>query len=65
VFAFYQAQLPALGWEASGDPVAEETMGTAVFAKGDQQLTVLVTMTENGVEVHLVLGPAPASDANP
>lgn len=60
VFAFYQTQLPSLGWGSMGDPVADEAMGTAVFEKGDQQLVVIVTPAENGVEVRLLIGPAPS-----
>jgi hypothetical protein len=59
VLTFYQEQLPSLGWESAGDPVVDEAMGTAVFTKGDQQLTVIVTPSGNLVEVRLVMGPAP------
>jgi hypothetical protein len=65
VFAFYHAQLPVLGWEVTGEPVTEDTMGVAIFIQSDQQLSVIVMPTENGVEVRLMMGPAPESGPNP
>ena len=55
VFAFYQEQLPVLGWEAMSEPTAEDTLEIAVFVQGDQQLTVIAMSTENGVEVRLLM----------
>jgi hypothetical protein len=57
--AFYQKQLPELGWKMSGTPSVSDTMGLASFVKGDQQLSVIVTSAENMVEVRLVIGAAP------
>jgi hypothetical protein len=54
---FYTEQMPALGWEALGDPGVGDTMAVADFVQGDQQLTVIVTSTENGIEVRLMMGP--------
>ena len=45
VLAFYQAQLPPLGWAASGEPSVSDTMGLANYIKGDQQLSLIVTNT--------------------
>jgi hypothetical protein len=58
VVSFYQEQLPSLGWESPGDPVVDEAMGTVIYSKGDQSLTVIVTPSGNLVEVRLVMGPA-------
>jgi len=55
VFAFYQQQLPVLGWEAMGEPGEVGTMGVAIFVQGDQQLTVIGKSTENGIEVRLLM----------
>lgn len=41
VTAFYQAELPALGWEAAGDPYITDTTAELVFMRGSQQLTVI------------------------
>jgi hypothetical protein len=65
VLAFYQDQLPALGWEVTGEPSVVDTMGWVSFIHGDQQLTVMVTSGDNGNEVRLLIDPAPAPDANP
>ncbi|HEX7620719.1 MAG TPA: hypothetical protein VF359_05915 [Anaerolineales bacterium] len=58
VLAFYQAQLPALGWAATGEPSVADTMGWVGFVQSNQQLSVIVTPLENMVEVRLVIGPA-------
>jgi hypothetical protein len=59
VLAFYQEQLPSLGWTATTEPVVNETMGTAMFEKNGLQLVVMVTPADNGVEVHLMVASAP------
>jgi len=65
VLAFYQEQLPALGWKATGEPSLADTLGWVSFNKGDQQLTVIVTTLENGIEVRLLMGTAPSPGATP
>jgi len=63
VLAFYQQELPALGWQQQGEPVAVEVMTRAAFVQGDQQLTLIITPLEaGGLKVRLLLGKvAPAS----
>jgi hypothetical protein len=63
--AFYTEQMPALGWEALGDPGLADTMGVANFVQGDQQLTVIVTPSANGIEVRLMMGPVLDQVENP
>jgi hypothetical protein len=63
VLAFYQAELPALGWQPQGEPVAVEVMTLAHFVQGEQQLTLIVTPGEGGAKVRLLLGDVvPAGD---
>jgi hypothetical protein len=65
VFAFYQAQLSVLGWTSTSEPEISDEMGWVAYVNGDQQLSVIVLPTANGVEVRLVMGPAPGPDPNP
>lgn len=65
VLAFYQAQLPPLGWAASGEPSVSDTMGLANYIKGDQQLSLIVTNTENQVAVRLMMEAASSGYAIP
>jgi hypothetical protein len=64
VFAFYQAQLSVLGWTSTSEPEISDEMGWVAYVNGDQQLSVIVLPTANGVEVRLVMGPAPGPDPN-
>lgn len=65
VLAFYLAQLPALGWEAEGEPSLGDTLGWVTFVQGDQQLTVIVMTSDNAVEVRLLMETAPSQEATP
>jgi hypothetical protein len=56
VLAFYQDQLPGLGWQPSGEPVVTETFGVLELTRGDQQLSVIASSGDNGTAVRLVLG---------
>lgn len=55
--AFYQNELPLLGWSA-GEPIVSETMAVQYFSKEDQQLTLIITGGIDGTTVQLLLGPA-------
>lgn len=65
VLAFYQEQMPALGWVTNVEPAGVDTMGSVVFVQSDQQLTVIATTSDNGVEVRLMMGTAPGPDVTP
>jgi hypothetical protein len=54
VAAFYQEQLPTLGWELQGEPAVTDTATVTTFALGDQQLNVLIFLAEAGAEVFLL-----------
>jgi hypothetical protein len=56
VLAFYQAQMPALGWTASDEPSQSDTTATMVFVQGAQKLSLLVVASAGGVEVSLAEG---------
>lgn len=56
VMAFYQEQLPDLGWETTGEPIVADAMGWVSFVRGDQQLSVIVSPLESMVEVRLLMG---------
>lgn len=55
--AFYQQQLPDLGWQLVADPVVAETLAVQDFTREDQQLSVTILVDEDGTTVQLVLGP--------
>ena len=58
--AFYNAQLPGLGWAALGDPALTATNSLQDFTQGAEQLTVLLTQTDTGLSVQLIrLKPVP------
>ena len=63
--AFYLEQLPALGWSATGDPAITDSMGVANFVQGEQQLSVIVTSSENMLVVHLLMATIPSPEATP
>jgi hypothetical protein len=65
VLAFYQEQMSALGWTATGEPGVADTMGVLVLVQGDQQFTVIATLSENTITVRLVMGTAPTPSATP
>ncbi len=46
--AFYQEQLPSLGWTLVGESTITETNALIQFIQGDQNLTVIIT-TDTGV----------------
>jgi len=55
--AFYQKELPALGWLPTSDPTVANTLAVQDFTRGDQQLSVTILVDEDGTTVLLVLGP--------
>lgn len=56
--AFYQEQLPTLGWEPTSAPDVFETLAVQDFIQGDQQLSVSVLAEDDGTTtVNLTLGP--------
>jgi hypothetical protein len=64
VLAFYQDQLPGMGWQPSGEPVVTETFGVLELTQGDQQLSVIASPENNGTAVRLVLGTVESTPAS-
>lgn len=56
--AFYQKQIPGLGWKMVGDPAITDTTVLLSFTQDTQELTVVITKTATGTKVHLLLGMA-------
>jgi hypothetical protein len=54
--AFYQKQLPALGWQVHTTPIITETRTLLTFTRGDQQMSVVITAGSGSTRVHILLG---------
>jgi hypothetical protein len=54
--AFYQKQIPGLGWTPLGDPAINDTTALLDFTQADQTLTVTITAGDSGTKVHILLG---------
>jgi hypothetical protein len=54
--AFYQAQIPELGWTLLGDPVINATSALVEFTLGDKTITVVITAGDRSTEVLIVQG---------
>ena len=59
--AFYQAQLPPLGWTLMGDPILTDTTALLDFTQSGKQLTIIITTGEAGTTVTIELGSASPS----
>ncbi|MFA5873700.1 MAG: hypothetical protein WC832_07015 [Anaerolineales bacterium] len=54
--AFYQKQIPDLGWELLGEPSISDSMVLLDYTQGDKTMTVIITTGDAGTKVHIVLG---------
>jgi hypothetical protein len=54
--AFYQKQIPSLGWTPFGDPAIDDTTAMLDFTQGNQTMTVIITAGAGGTKVHIMLG---------
>lgn len=52
---FYQEQLPTLGWTPLGDPDLRDTFVNLAFTKGEQMLSVIITQSESGIDITMIL----------
>lgn len=57
--AFYQAELPARGWQLPAEPTIKDIVAMLRFVQDAQQLTVLIANDGSSTSVQLVLGPVP------
>ncbi len=56
--AYYEVELPAVGWQPSGNPVTAETLALHDFTRDAQRLSVIITGGNGSTtNVRLVLGP--------
>ncbi|HEX7567851.1 MAG TPA: hypothetical protein VF355_04735, partial [Anaerolineaceae bacterium] len=65
--AFYQKQIPPLGWTLLSDPVLNDTTALLDFTQGDQTMTVIITAGDAGTKVLIEQGSsqAPVPTATP
>jgi hypothetical protein len=56
--AFYQKQIPGLGWKLLGNPTITDTTALLSFTQGNQNMTVIITTDAGSTKVHIVLGKA-------
>lgn len=54
VAAFYQEQIPILGWTLLGEPTISDTAMVLTYTQGDQNLTVIIT-TDAGLTTVTIL----------
>jgi hypothetical protein len=60
VLSFYDKASTDLGWTSTGSS-ANDTSGTAEFSAGDKVVTIIVTASDAGSSVNLMLGDKPSS----
>ena len=56
--AFYQKQIPGLGWKLLGKPTVVASMALLSFTQGDQELTITITATKGVTKVRILQGRA-------
>jgi hypothetical protein len=56
--AFYQKQIPDLGWKLLGTPDISDTSALLTFTQGDQEMTVIITAATEGTNVQIALDSA-------
>jgi hypothetical protein len=54
--AFYQKQIPGLGWTPLGNPAIDDTTAFLDFTQGDQEMTIIITAGDGGTKVSILLG---------
>ena len=55
--AFYQEQLPGLGWQPNSNPVVSATLAVQEFARENQLQAVAIRVDEHTTTLLLVLRP--------
>lgn len=53
--AFYQEQIPALGWTLIGEPSIGETTALLEFTQGNQTMSVIIVADDTGTNVQILL----------
>jgi len=57
--AFYQKEIPSLGWEPVDEPAITDTTVLLDFIQGDKTLTIIITADDTGTTINLVTGTSP------
>jgi hypothetical protein len=65
IVAFYQQEIPNLGWESAGEPTITDTAALMDYIQGDQTLTIIVTTGDTGTTVNVVLGSSQGAVPSP
>jgi hypothetical protein len=63
--AFYQKQIPGLGWAPFGDPAIDDSTALLTFTQGDQEMTIIVIAAHGGTKVIIVLGSSQGTVPSP
>lgn len=53
--AFYQKQIPELGWTLVGDPAITDTTAILSFSEGNQTMNVIIIVDDTGTKVQILL----------
>jgi hypothetical protein len=56
ITAFYQKEIPTLGWLIDGEPTITDDTVLLDYLRGEETLSVIVTNNENGTKVHVLIG---------
>ena len=56
--AFYQQELPGLGWQATADAIVSDTATVQDFTREGEQLSLIITAGDGGTIVRLASVPA-------
>jgi hypothetical protein len=54
--AFYEAQLPPLGWTAQGDPLISDTTAVLLYTKGEQAMVINIEAADQASQVTIFVG---------
>lgn len=56
IAAFYQKEIPNMGWELTGEPTITDTTALLDFTQGDKTMAIIIIADDTGATVHVVLG---------
>jgi hypothetical protein len=54
--AFYQKQLPDLGWKASGEPNITDVNALLIYTRGPETMSVVIAIDKDITKVRILLG---------
>jgi hypothetical protein len=57
--AFYQKQIPLLGWKPLGNPTITDTIVLLDYTQGTKTMSVIITAAQGGTTVRIVVGAQP------